>query len=55
MLARDLLLVRLAGRPHGGASNRWARDGWSARLALGRHKVTASAALTDRQSLDPAA
>jgi flavin-dependent dehydrogenase len=55
MLARDLLMVRLVGRPYGGAGNRWARDGWTPKVALGKHKVARAAKLTERQTLDAAA
>jgi flavin-dependent dehydrogenase len=39
MLARDLLMVRLIGRPWGGSRDRWARDGWASDMALGQHKT----------------
>lgn len=36
---RDLVFVRVLGRPYGRPDDRWARDGWTPSVALGPHGV----------------
>lgn len=40
-MVRDKARVLAGGRPRGHARNRWARDGWTPRMALAEHRVVA--------------